>query len=119
MKAGSRCAIAGFLCSAAAFALASFLAPDVAVRETVRDNLVYHSQLTAGIDTVLVNITEEDAGEEIHEETGISVKTLNRTIRRLKEEGLVGITKGKVTMTPEQIARAKEYIGKQTCKGKV
>lgn len=68
MKAGSRCAIAGFLCSAAAFALASFLAPDVAVRETVRDNLVYHSQLTAGIDTVLVNITEEDAGEEIHEE---------------------------------------------------
>ena len=57
--------------------------------------------------------------EEIHEETGISVKTLNRTIRRLKEEGLVGITKGKVTMTPEQIARAKEYIGKQTCKGKV
>ena len=57
--------------------------------------------------------------EEIHEETGISVKTLNHTIRRLKEEGLVGITKGKVTMTPEQIARAKEYIGKQTCKGKV
>lgn len=30
--------------------------------------------------------------EEIHEETGISVKTLNRTIRKLKESGMVGIT---------------------------
>ncbi len=36
--------------------------------------------------------------EEMHEETGISVKTLNRTIRKLKESGMVGITKGKVTM---------------------
>ncbi len=68
MKAGSKCAIAGFLCSAAIFALASFLTPDVTVREMARENQIYGSQLTAGIDSVLMNITEEDAGETIHEE---------------------------------------------------
>lgn len=48
--------------------------------------------------------------EEIHEETGISVKTLNRTIRKLKESGMVGITKGKVTMDEAQQKMAREYV---------
>ena len=48
--------------------------------------------------------------EEIHEETGISVKTLNRTIRKLKESGMVGITKGKVTMDEVQQKMAREYV---------
>ena len=48
--------------------------------------------------------------EEIHEETGISVKTLNRTIRKLKESGMVGITKGKVTMNEAQQKMAREYV---------
>ena len=48
--------------------------------------------------------------EEIHEETGISVKTLNRTIRKLKESGLVGITKGKVTLNASQQEKAREYL---------
>ena len=51
--------------------------------------------------------------EEIHEETGISVKTLNRTIRKLKEEGLVGITKGKISMTEEQQQKAREYLKRE------
>lgn len=46
----------------------------------------------------------------IHEETGISVKTLNRTIRKLKESGMVGITKGKVTMDEAQQKLAREYV---------
>ena len=48
--------------------------------------------------------------EEIHEETGISVKTLNRTIRKLKESGMVGIVKGKVTLNEAQQEKAREYI---------
>lgn len=48
--------------------------------------------------------------EELHEETGISVKTLNRTIRKLKESGLVGITKGKVTLNASQQEKAREYL---------
>ena len=48
--------------------------------------------------------------EEIHEETGISVKTPNRTIRKLKESGLVGITKGKVTLNASQQEKAREYL---------
>ena len=48
--------------------------------------------------------------EEIHEETGISVKNLNRTIRKLKESGLVGITKGKVTLNASQQEKAREYL---------
>ncbi|WP_346663201.1 helix-turn-helix domain-containing protein [uncultured Merdimonas sp.] len=48
--------------------------------------------------------------EEIHEETGISVKTLNRTIRKLKESGMVDVVKGKVTLNEAQQEKAREYI---------
>lgn len=48
--------------------------------------------------------------QEIHEETGISVKTLNRTIQKLKTAGLVGITKGKVSLTKGQQKAAREYL---------
>ena len=47
----------------------------------------------------------------MYEEIGISVKTLNRTIARLKEEGLFAIQKGKITMSPKQLKCAKERIG--------
>ena len=47
----------------------------------------------------------------LYEEIGISVKTLNRTIARLKEEGLFAIQKGKITMSPKQLKCAKERIG--------
>ena len=44
----------------------------------------------------------------LYEEIGISV---NRTIARLKEEGLFAIQKGKITMSPKQLKCAKERIG--------
>ena len=53
--------------------------------------------------------------EEIHEETGISVKTLNRTIRRLKEEGLVGNKmplRYVAEMVCDRIAACEVYKGK-------
>lgn len=40
----------------------------------------------------------------------MTVKTINRTIAKLKEDGLIGIRKGKVTMFLEQYQRAKEEI---------
>ncbi len=49
--------------------------------------------------------------QELCEETGISVKTLNRTIAKLKDEKILGICKGKLTMTTAQLAKAKDIIG--------
>lgn len=51
--------------------------------------------------------------EEMHEETGISVKTLNRTIHALKESGLIGITRGKVSLTQQQKQAAREYLAQK------
>ena len=48
--------------------------------------------------------------EGIQEELGVTVKTINRTIAKLKEDGLIGIRKGQVTMFLEQYLRAKEEI---------
>ena len=40
----------------------------------------------------------------------MTVKTINRTITKLKEDGLIGTRKGKVTMSLEQYQRAKKEI---------
>ena len=48
--------------------------------------------------------------QELYEETGISIKTLNRTIQKMKAEGAVGIYKGKISLTREQYQRMKEYL---------
>lgn len=48
--------------------------------------------------------------QEICEETGITVKTLNRTIARLKEDDVLGIYKGKIMMDAEQLERMGNYI---------
>lgn len=45
--------------------------------------------------------------QQISEETGMTVKTLDRTIARLKEAGLISTEKGKMTMTEEQYGRAR------------
>lgn len=44
--------------------------------------------------------------QEIYEECGIMVKTLNRTIKKLEEDGIVTMHKGKMTMTAEQYRQA-------------
>ena len=42
----------------------------------------------------------------LQEETGINVKTLNRVIRQLKEEGVFSLCKGKITLSQDQYQRA-------------
>ena len=46
----------------------------------------------------------------LQEEIGVNVKTLNRTIRQLKEEGFFSICKGKITFTREQYEAAIEWL---------
>lgn len=55
-------------------------------------------------------ITVPFTRQELFEEIGVSVKTLNRTIAKLKTEQLISITKGKITMTVKQTEAAKTYL---------
>lgn len=55
-------------------------------------------------------ITLKKTREGIREELGMTVKTINRTIVKLREDGLIGVCKGKVTMTLEQYHRAQNEI---------
>lgn len=44
--------------------------------------------------------------QQLEEELGINIKTLNRTVKKLKDMNLIGIIKGKLTFTREQYERA-------------
>lgn len=55
-------------------------------------------------------ITIPKTRQEMYEECGITVKTLNRTISRLKEDGLISIKKGKISMDQAEYELAKEKI---------
>ena len=46
----------------------------------------------------------------LQEEIGVNVKTLNRTLRQLKEEGFFSLCKGKITFTREQYGMAMEWL---------
>lgn len=46
--------------------------------------------------------------EEIREELGMTVKTINRTITKLKEQKQIGVSSGKVTLSLEQYKAALE-----------
>ena len=46
----------------------------------------------------------------LQEELGINVKTLNRTIRQLKDEGFLGVEKGKITFDLEQRKKAVSWL---------
>lgn len=48
--------------------------------------------------------------EELCEEISVSVKTINRTIPKLKEDGVISIVKGKISMSYEQYKLAKKMI---------
>ncbi|MBM6750184.1 Crp/Fnr family transcriptional regulator [Mediterraneibacter glycyrrhizinilyticus] len=48
--------------------------------------------------------------QELYEECGITVKTINRTVKKLKEDDLIFLTHGKISMTLEQYKRAKKVI---------
>lgn len=49
--------------------------------------------------------------DQISEEIGFSVKTLNRNIKKLKEDDLIQIQKGKIVITEEGYIRMKNHIG--------
>lgn len=48
--------------------------------------------------------------QELYEECGITVKTINRTIKKLKEDGVISLNKGKISMDLEQYRLARETI---------
>lgn len=48
--------------------------------------------------------------QELYEECGITVKTINRTVKKLKEDDLIFLTHGKISMTLEQYKMAKKVI---------
>ncbi len=48
--------------------------------------------------------------QELFEETGITVKTINRTVSKLKEDQVISILKGKISMTYEQYKLATKVI---------
>lgn len=56
--------------------------------------------------TIIIKKTRE----ELYEEIGVSVKTINRTIPKLKEDGVISIVKGKISISYEQYKLAKKMI---------
>ena len=55
-------------------------------------------------------MTVKKTRQELCEELGMTVKTINRTIARLKEDGLVSIHKGKMVLDHEQYERGKQEL---------
>lgn len=49
--------------------------------------------------------------DKLSEEIGFSVKTLNRNIKKLKEDGLIEIIKGKIVISEDGYLRMKQHIG--------
>lgn len=58
-------------------------------------------------DFVLLKKTRQDLNEEL----GITVKTINRTVQKLKESGIISLSKGKIGMTKAQYQRGQNEIG--------
>ena len=48
--------------------------------------------------------------QQLYEECGITVKTLNRTIKKLEEDWVISVEKGKITMNLEEYKRAREMV---------
>ena len=48
--------------------------------------------------------------QELYEELGMTVKTINRTIAKLKDDRLISMNKGKMVMDWEQYERGKKEI---------
>lgn len=48
--------------------------------------------------------------EQLYEELGISVKTINRTIKKLKDSGFIDIIKGKISINKHQLEIAKSGL---------
>lgn len=48
--------------------------------------------------------------QQLYEECGITVKTLNRTIKKLEEDRVISVEKGKITMNLEEYKRARDMV---------
>ena len=48
--------------------------------------------------------------QALYEECGITVKTINRTVKKLKDEGLISLRKGKISITSDQYRKAQKVI---------
>ncbi len=55
-------------------------------------------------------ITMGRTRQQLQEEIGVNVKTINRTIRQLKDEEFFTIIKGKITFTMEQFRKAQAWL---------
>lgn len=63
----------------------------------------------AGIGTG-ATVTVQKTRQQLYEECGITVKTLNRTVKKLAEDGIVSMQKGKMTMSPAQYRLGQKMI---------
>lgn len=70
---------------------------------------ILKSAASMGIETS-EEIIIKKTRQELYEECGITIKTLNRTIDRLKEDGVIAVKKGKIAMTTAQYRLAQEKI---------
>lgn len=61
-------------------------------------------------------ITISRTRQLLQEEIGVNVKTLNRTIRQLKDEEFFGVCKGKLTFTRDQYKKAMDWL--ETARGR-
>ena len=52
------------------------------------------------------SITVPFTRNQLEEELGINIKTLNRTVKKLKDTGMIGIVKGKLTFNKDQYTKA-------------
>lgn len=58
-------------------------------------------------------ITVMKTRQQICEENGITVKTINRTVKKLVGEHMITIKKGKISVNQDQFQRANEYLMNQ------
>lgn len=58
----------------------------------------YREKATGNEPSLLIEARRQQIADEI----GVGVKTVNRSVKKLKEEGLVGIRKGKITVNKDQ-----------------
>lgn len=55
-------------------------------------------------------VTIPKTRQQMSEELGMTVKTINRAVARLKEEGVISICKGKIAMSSEQYEKGKREL---------
>lgn len=70
----------------------------------------YGSQNGMAQDNPCTSLTIPHTRQSMQEEIGVNVKTLNRTIHQLKEEGFFSVCKGKITFTKKQYDQAIQWL---------